>query len=882
MIDNRLEIIVEIPNSAVSTPDNPNGITRYNLDTFPPEQQEPIEINYCINDINDISNRNASSSKTIILPETDNNRKVFGFISDLNLQVNTFSPNKRAKCFVMLDTIVVLEGWLQLKNIKPNYRTGLTKLECVVYSNQMDFFKAVGEKYLQDLQGFNQMTYKYDSIGITSSWFKSQEKTDVYFPLIDYGIGYDNKYQETSTSFNAVSVGADGGSGFVNYIQMYPAVYLKSIIDAIFHSANSESYTDPSTGLSSSTVYQYNSDFFNSDWFKYLIIPYSNGLLSLKSTTVFGGGYTSSSMTLSGGNDYYLKLNQVQLGLFDYKFIGYPDNVPTYVFNSDTLTLTTQINFSTTFNSGTGTNLTLYIFLFKSGVGLTILDYKVWSSPTPGSVLTYNSSVDTIFKNGYYLYFDLVYDFNTANISNVNITINITNAQNNLLDVPIKIGDDFLINKILPSNIKQKDFLNSIFKLFNLYIDYDPNNTNILRIEPRDDYYYFNGPGDNFYGNPGFDLDNLQIKDWSDKVDINQEVNIQLLAETQNKTIKLSYKEDKDYFNGIYQGSINRIYGDKIIEIDNDFNFGEQVIDVLFGPTIVANIPGTINFPIANLTKQIDSQTNLPNGRSNALPKILQRSRAIDSNGSITGPSVIGLRNGDKWRMGSTTSDCITYSYYPYAGNINNPLLTDPYLLQDLNFDNAIFTYYSNNGISINNNLYNTFYKNQFEEILDVNSKILTAQLYLTPQDIRDFRFSDVIYLRLGSSGQYYHVNKINNYSLTEPYKTTEVELIKIKEVASYPLPSGTQSNNLLVMTNKTPATTAYATFSFVFNEPILSKLTVNYQIITVWTTYNDSLTIYPGTKLKYLSTNIASVNVSGYSITSIAPNKDGVYNYTF
>lgn len=87
MIDNRLEIIVEIPNSTISTPDNPNGITRYNLDTFPPEQQEPIEINYCINDINDISNRNASSSKTITLPETDNNREVFGFISDLNLQV---------------------------------------------------------------------------------------------------------------------------------------------------------------------------------------------------------------------------------------------------------------------------------------------------------------------------------------------------------------------------------------------------------------------------------------------------------------------------------------------------------------------------------------------------------------------------------------------------------------------------------------------------------------------------------------------------------------------------------------------------------------------------------------------------------------------------
>jgi hypothetical protein len=74
-------------------------------------------------------------------------------------------------------------------------------------------------------------------------------------------------------------------------------------------------------------------------------------------------------------------------------------------------------------------------------------------------------------------------------------------------------------------------------------------------------------------------------------------------------------------------------------------------------------------------------------------------------------------------------------------------------------------------------------------EILDNTSRIVTCKMYLTPKDIQQFRFSDLIYLRLGSSGQYYHVNKISNYSLTAPQKTVEVELIKVLKVADYPIP---------------------------------------------------------------------------------------------
>ena len=798
MINNRLEIIVEIPNSIISTPTNPNGVTRYNLDTFPPEEQEPIELNFCINDINDISNRNSSSSKTITLPESKNNREVFGFISDLNLQINTFSPNKRSKCYVMLDTIVVLEGWLQLKNIKPNYRTGLTKLECVVYSNQVDFFKSIGEKYLQDLTGFTHMTYSYTPFGITSSWFESQNDTDIYYPLIDYGVSIDNKLKESSTSFNVKSIGADGGTQSVNYNQLFPAVYVKSIVDAIFRSAKSDSYTDPSTGLSASTTYLYDSNFFNSNWFKNLIIPYTN--------PKFYKIINNKPFLLN--STYFEGVNGNRNGIFtctsDSRFTFTWDNTPNdnflinvgelkYINSKPNLNfiLNTSLNFTHINTTGHLHPFAFTILIFintpSNIVSSTTYNY---SGEAGNFNLTDTSVLYHAINFGDKMYVTLVAEGN-SNGEYENRFTAISFISNITDNTSIVLGDTFDMRDILPQNIKQKDLLNTIFKMFNLYIDYDTNNTNILRIEPRDDYYYFTGTQSTFYGNSGWNKNNLQKKDWSSKVDINQEINIQLLAETQNKTIKLSYKEDKDYFNDSYQGAINRIYGDKIIEIDNDFNFGEQVISVLFGPTVLVNIPGMTDFPIPNLTKQIDSVNNLPNGRSNCAPKIMQRYfdfNYIKNTNNIPGqPLNLNYKgNGtsyDYWKLGIGGTNSTTYGYYPYAGNFDNPFTPNI----DLDFDQGLISFYS----MANNptyTLYNTFYKNQFDEILDINSKILTAQLYLTPQDIRDFRFSDVIFLRLGSSGQYYHVNKINNYSLTEPQKTVEVELIKIKEICSYPL----------------------------------------------------------------------------------------------
>jgi len=848
MLDNRLEIIVEVPNIPPTDPTSDvYGITRYYLDTYSSDQ-DPMELNFVVNDIKDLSNRNASSSKTLTLPETPNNREVFGFVSDLNTNTLLFSPNKRTKCYVLVDAIVVFEGWLQLRNIKPNYRTGVNQLEVVIYSNQLDFFKAVGESYLQDLTGFKTQTFSHSIASMTASWFQDQTQTDIYYPLIDYGFNFDTSFKEIATGFTG---SVSGTHSFVNVSanhQMFPAVYLKSIVDAIFYSASGSNYYD--NGITQSYTYQYDSYFFNSPFFRSLIIPYANGLFTRKGIINFSGysnnqtyqmngtGYLNSSSVTSPTSNYSVSFDtynsnaflQINGDVIDPN--GYHFGTINYyraIFSASAC----QFNISISANVALSPFIPGYYFGFfilniYNAATHTLTPLKRYDFPQPvnPNITNYTTVNDTFGVNlnvneGDSLFIVLtrpgesIFDM-TVTLTNANVNMFV--SQTKLTNISIQLGDSVPLPGILPANVKQKDFLNTLFNMFDLYIDYDPNVPNILRIEPRDDYYFYNGPTSSsspFYmkmNNYGETYQgNIVIKDWSDKLDINEDVNIEILANTQNKTINLTYKEDKDYYNDDYMGFVNRVYGNKLIEVDNDFNTGQQNIEVLFGPTVLANVFNTFNFPIPNLTKQIDTVSNVPSGRSNCNMKIMQRywTYAGTSSNVITNKPLPLIFENDKFVLTSysptvstpanqtifAATSFYTYSYYPYAGNFNNPY----YPSADLNFDQAFYYYYNiggaNSGLSfsyetgLNNTIYNTFYQNQMEEILDNTSRIVTCKMYLTPKDIQQFRFSDLIYLRLGSSGQYYHVNKISNYSLTTPQKTVDVELIKVLKVANYPLP---------------------------------------------------------------------------------------------
>ena len=86
----RYEIIVEI-----------NGSKVY-LD---PSDSKPINLNYSVTDIQDISSVKADFSYTITLPETKNNRYVSDFLSDVSVQSKT-NVNKKAPVWIDRKSVV--------------------------------------------------------------------------------------------------------------------------------------------------------------------------------------------------------------------------------------------------------------------------------------------------------------------------------------------------------------------------------------------------------------------------------------------------------------------------------------------------------------------------------------------------------------------------------------------------------------------------------------------------------------------------------------------------------------------------------------------------------------------------------------------------------
>ena len=79
--------------------------------------------------------------------------------------------------------------------------------------------------------------------------------------------------------------------------------------------------------------------------------------------------------------------------------------------------------------------------------------------------------------------------------------------------------------------------------------------------------------------------------------------------------------------------------------------------------------------------------------------------------------------------------------------------------------------------VTMKYNLFNTFYKNQMIELTDQSARLMTCYMYLTPTDIANFRFNDIVY----AHKEYWRVNKIIDFDTSSDVnQTTKVELIKI------------------------------------------------------------------------------------------------------
>jgi hypothetical protein len=725
-------------------------INNYAVDVF---EETSYSITSSIIDIREPDKRKTDFSKTITIPATKNNNLIFSnafqldkeIISTNNLENYSpeFNPSLKATATLFIDELPILIGSVQLMNII--IEEGKMTYEIVLFGQFSNIYYKWKDLQLNELD-FSSFDHALTVANQQASWSPTLGVGYVY-PPIDYGF---------NNSANTVW----------NVIDMYPAFFVKQYIDKMFAYAG----------------FTYTSAFFNTTFFKSLIVPFNRksfnltnaqilerefdvffskliNVISLVNSPAYSDFTSSVVQNVSYMNN---DVDDVNKGWeSNNKFVVKSGGVyDISAFISD-MSVTVIPNATVDTFNGTFAVITRLYHYDSSSNTTTLLDSDTQSItalltiPFSGSQTTalFTSTLSEIgisldINDEIYITCDLAvsndFEFLDGGANQVvfdafiqtfgNVADYFTVRAGNAI---VNEGDTVICNNIIPDKIKVTDFFNSIVKMFNLYVDIDKDDENNLIIKPVNNYYTNN------------------VVDWTNKVDVSKGISIQPMAEVSAKTYKWSYKADKDYYNTLYSEQNNgNIYGNKIIELNNDFVTGEQDTQVIFSPTpLVGTATNNICTPAIYA---LDKQGN---------------KERMDSNIRLLYWGGYKALNTTFYHV-STIGDSTSYTdFYPFSAHIDDVL--NPTI--DINFDLTTQLFYPTN-IVTNNNVFNAFHRAFFNEISSIDSKLVTLYVKITPLDKLNLSFADLYFI----DNNYYRLHKVIDYDCIK-YGYTKCEFLKIK-----------------------------------------------------------------------------------------------------
>jgi hypothetical protein len=667
-----------------------------------------IALNKSIADIRNPETRSADFSKTITIPGTSQNNKVFNHIFDVandiigSGQYNPdFNPNKKADCILLVDGMPQISGFIRLTEIIAN--NDRYEYNCTIHGEGANLFTDLENAKLNELD-FSEYNHTCNILNIKDSW-DNQIYIDGSPEAFEYGRGYVwtqvlPKRTILNTDINEWK--ADDHT---------PALYAKTIVDKIFDTKGYK-YTDDS--------------FFASDRFKRLIVPFANNGLEASGATdrLFQAETTGTTFT-SGTTDFTIPFgNDSASGNFDnggnYDTTSYEYTVPVggvYAFY-----FAPNITFTAPTPLGSPVDTILeFSFVINGTTTITQLidsnnvDNTTWTFTDIRNIQRRFAAGDTIkVQIESVQYYDSnslaqFIPFGTMAIGSQTYFYNGTSASSIVYNETVDFGFFF------GDKQTQRDFMLSLVRMFNLYVEQTDAKT--LRFVTRDEFY------------------NGAKQDWSQLLDYDQPHEIVPMGELQNNPYVFTYKEGTDYGSKDHKQKTGRIYGDRTLRIDNDFVKSEKKIEVAFASTTMYN----------------------KNNKFFAL--------ASDDKGNHTDDLRILYYNGLRqvptyFLYDETKPSNPNLEFYPVTTHMDNP-----YDMQfDLSFGMPPYTVLPLGFNYSNQNLVNVYYYKTIAEIIDKNSKIFRGYFRITPNEFANIRFNSLYFFE----GQYWRLNKVIDFNPTQ------------------------------------------------------------------------------------------------------------------
>jgi hypothetical protein len=713
-----------------------------------------VPLNFGVSDVRDLTSKTGSFSKSIKIVGTKHNNLVFDNIFDVNAVTLEFNINTKQACLIEQDGEIVLDNAIiQLIDVE-KISTGIGNDEQIMYTVTVkdtvsELFTDIGSKLLTDLD-FSDLNHTYQASDVIASF--DHEKEDGYkyvLPITD-----DAQY---------------------NLTEMKPAVYVWQYLNRIFSNAG----------------YSYQLDEMISIGIDKMLIPYNGGKSKISEAVQVEAEVIAEETTSQeidgfsvGGFATYTKLNinteiKDDQNIYNPTLSQYTSPFNLYVPNQ--LEYQIEIDYELIFRNNEGSssvylngqissnpiiectnggvfplgNVAVFAesvnpICYISPSGYTVIDsaFSGYANLPSGDTII-SSGINSLNLTATDIAFTDVLElqmftqlssvpsfFRVSDNApaNVEFIVNVNSIKIRVIPSgeSLAFGFPVVMNDFIPANIKQSDFLKSIFTLFNLFVIPNIDNPKDIILMTRDKYY-----------------DSGNVKDFTNKLCKELPHTLTFLPELTAKKLTLTYATDTDALNVGYLKNVNEVYGQVQYTFDNEYIKNEVKKDVIFGASPFLSTPfGATVF-----------------GVNGSEPKTLPR---IVFDG--------GKYPCGYYQINDTPTQWISVNEYPFVGHFDAPVNAN----KDLNFGTCDYYFDNNYGVIPYNNLGNTYWR---RTVAQINSgKLYTVMLNVNSFDIANLRLNDKIYL----DRSYWVINKVIDYDANSN-APTKFELLSVDQEVTLP-----------------------------------------------------------------------------------------------
>jgi hypothetical protein len=648
-----------------------------------------------------------------------------------------FNASKAASCVIYVDKIQVFKGIIRLLEITID--RGSIEYECVVFGELGGFVTALNNYKLEELD-FSAYDHAWTYPNILNSWEQASGTTasgmGYYYPLIDYGQVSTNKKHWSFRAFR-------------------PALFVREYMDKIITGAG----------------YTWESSFFDSNLFKRLVIPNNQKQLSNYVSTQIEANPEGENVSSTGASvttDLEFPSPSTFIG-FEFGIGAFRDFYWTGA--NFTPTLTFRLIGELTNEQGGTSGLRMHIL--KNG---TIVNTQIVATGDPAGAINFDTTLTYAISLNTNDYFSIQLELYNITGGGAGYTLTsdsfLTCTTNVAVASPLAYGANIFVNSSIPRGVFQRDFVASIVKMFNLYIEEDTDREKHLKITPFIDYYTTTA---NFLQVNDLeeellvdDVDLLLLDDysashldWSYKIDRNKAFKIKPMSELNGRFFEFKYKQDADVYNEEYFKKYAEGYADHIEDTGYEFANDKQTTELIFAGTPLLSYAGDDKvYPTIFKRSNTQNTNNVSEDLIDSVIRIMQVRK-------ITGVS--------SWDLKSDSGNLVNnLTYYGYGGHLDDPDVPTA----DINFGVPKEIFFSLAATYPSANLYNAFWSDYVAEITDKDSKLLTCNVYLKTTDIYGLDFSKLIYI----DGALWRLNKVIDFNPTSP-DSTKCEFLKVIEL---------------------------------------------------------------------------------------------------